>query len=61
MTNPKDLYLGAAILFIFHSNQWNQTEAGRKNNLAPFYEKGISSMIVNVIVYAGNMTKMAAV
>ena len=31
-----DIYHGAAILFLFNTNQRNQTEAGRENSLAPF-------------------------
>lgn len=34
---PTSLRLyGPAILFLFHLNQSNQTEAGRENSLAPF-------------------------
>ena len=37
----------------------NQTEAGSKSSLAPFYEMRIRNVIV--IVYAGNQTNVVAV
>ena len=50
---------GVAILFVVHSKQCNQIEAGRDNSLVSFYIMIISTIIANV--YTGNMTKMAKV
>ena len=38
-----NLYHGAAILIFSHSNQCNQTEAGRRISLVPFYTTTIST------------------
>ena len=53
-----DLYNDAAVLFFFHSQQCNQTEAGREYSLVSLYVTRMSTIVNG---YTGNMTKMAAV